>query len=90
VLNEHLLEQMWSEEAGVGGEDSDEISIGDGSGGGGGMNEAVANEAVDVDVMDEAVVPTLLPARRARRCPHFGGVVRNMICCTMKGFSPVT
>jgi hypothetical protein len=66
MLNEYLLEQMRLEDAG--GEDDDEVSVGDGSGGGGGVDNAEAvdgiNEAVAVDgvaVMDEAVGPPLLP-----------------------------
>jgi hypothetical protein len=63
VLNEYLLERMRLDN--VGGEDDDEVSFGAGSGGGGGgMDEAVANEVVDVAVAavmdDEAVGPPLL------------------------------
>jgi hypothetical protein len=65
MLNEYLLE--WIRLDDVGGEDDGEVSVGAGSGGGGGgADEAVANEAVDVDVAgaavmdDETVGPPLL------------------------------
>jgi hypothetical protein len=64
VSNEYLLERMRLDD--VGGEGDDEVSVGAGpGGGGGGVDEAVANEAVYVDVAavmdDEAVGPPLLP-----------------------------
>jgi hypothetical protein len=63
VLNEYLFE--WMRFDNVCGEYDDEVSVDTGSGGGsGGVDEAVANEAVDVAVAavmdDEAVAPPLL------------------------------